>query len=247
MKPAVACLTVFLTARALAAADFSYSNKFDNVSAEVWLPGDALVVRGLIVHAANFKLKLDDRWAAFGRSVGFGHVALNMDNVRSAGNRGPRLRAALDKALKECAEQTGRKALLQVPFVGTGHSAGGLVTPTLLATPERVLTLTIDCGWVSAPRKFKPADKSMPMLFTLGAIPDDFKMLPGIASNFVPARTGKLDHDRIGMAGHSFGAATSLLIGGTTTTASGTEKSLAAPASQIPVAGSAAPRVTCEA
>jgi hypothetical protein len=121
--------------------------------------------------------------------VGFGSiVALNMDNVRSAGNRGPRLRAALDKALKECAEQTRRKELLQVPFAGTGHSAGGLVTPTLLATPERVLTLTIDCGWVSDPRKFKPADKSVPMLFTLGAIPDDFKMLPGIASNFVPAR-----------------------------------------------------------
>ena len=170
------------------AADFLYSNKFDNVVAEVWIPGDAPVVRGMIVHAANYALKPGDRWAEFGRSIGFGHVALNLDNVRSAGNRGPRLRAALDKALKECAEQTGRRELLQVPFAGTGHSAGGLVTPTLLATPERVLTLTIDCGWVSDPKKFKPADKAVPMLFTLGAVPDAFKMLPGIESNFVPAR-----------------------------------------------------------
>jgi len=43
------------------AADFLYSNKFDNVAAEVWLPGDAPVVRGMIVHAANYKLKADDR------------------------------------------------------------------------------------------------------------------------------------------------------------------------------------------
>jgi hypothetical protein len=198
----------------LAAADFNYSNKFDNVVAEVWLPGDAPVVRGMIVHAANYKLKPDDRWAAFGRSVGFGHVALNMDNVRGAGNRGPRLRAALDKALKECAEQTGRKELLNVPFVGTGHSAGGLVTPTLLATPERVLTLTIDCGWVSDPKKFKPVDKSVPQLFTLGSIPDDFNMLPGIESNFVPARVESwpwalgLQHG----CAHDFGNAATLQI-----------------------------------
>ena len=170
------------------AADFLYSNKFETVAAEVWLPGDAPVVRGMIVHAANYKLKADDRWAEFGRSLGFGHIALNMDNVRSAGNRGPRLRAAMDKALKECAEQTGRTELLNVPLAGTGHSAGGLVTPTLLATPGRVLTLTIDCGWVSDPKKLKPADKPVPQLFTLGAIPDAFNMLPGIENNFVPAR-----------------------------------------------------------
>lgn len=111
-----------------------------------------------------------------------------MDNVRAAGNRGPRLRAALDRALTACAEQTGRRGLLNAPLAGTGHSAGGLVTPTLLATPERVITLTIDCGWVSDPRKLKSADKRVPMLFTLGAVPDAFKMLPGIESNFVPAR-----------------------------------------------------------
>jgi len=172
----------------LRAADFFYSNKFDNVVAEVFVPGDTPVVRGMIVHAANYALKPGDRWAEFGRPIGFGHVALNMDNVRSAGNRGPRLRAALDKALKECAERTGHKELLNVPLAGTGHSAGGLVTPTLLATPERVITLTIDCGWVSDPKKFKPADRLVPQLFTLGAIPDAFKMLPGVESNFVPAR-----------------------------------------------------------
>jgi hypothetical protein len=212
-------LTIFLlffgsAAGPLRAADFLYSNKFDNVVAEVFVPGDTPVVRGMIVHAANYALKPGDRWAEFGRSIGFGHVALNMDNVRSAGNRGPRLRAALDKALKECAEQTGRPELLHVPFVGTGHSAGGLVTPTLLATPERVITLTIDCGWVSDPKKLKPADKSVPQLFTLGAIPDDFKMLPGIESNFVPARAEGLPW-ALGLqhgCAHDFGNAAVLQI-----------------------------------
>jgi len=176
----------------LFAEDFIYSNKFDNVVAEVWIPDSVPVVRGMIVHAANYKLKADDRWAEFGRSIGFGHIALNMDNVRSAGNRVPRLRAAMDKALMECAKQTGRRELINVPFVGTGHSAGGLVAPTLLTTPERVITLTIDCGWVSDPKKLKPADKLVPQLFTLGAIPDAFNMLPGIENNFVPARADAL-------------------------------------------------------
>lgn len=188
VKLAIACLAVYLTVHAFGAADFIYSNKFDNVSAEVWLPGDAPVVRGMIVHAANYQLNPDDRWAEFGRSIGFGHVTWNMDNVHSAGNRGPRLRAALDKVLRECAEKTGRQELLYVPFVGTGHSAGGLVTPTLLTTLERVITLTIDCGWVSDHTKFKPEVKQVPQLFTLGAIPDDYKMLPGIESRFVPTR-----------------------------------------------------------
>jgi hypothetical protein len=63
----VRSLTVaaLLAARVFAATDFIYSNKFDNVSAEVWLPDDAPVVRGVIVHAANYKLKPDDRWAEF--------------------------------------------------------------------------------------------------------------------------------------------------------------------------------------
>jgi predicted dienelactone hydrolase len=45
----------------------------------------------------------------------------------------------------------------------------------------------------------------------------------------VPALAGKIDCERIGMAGHSFGAATSLLIAGATTSATGTKKSYADP------------------
>jgi predicted dienelactone hydrolase len=45
----------------------------------------------------------------------------------------------------------------------------------------------------------------------------------------VPALAGRIDRERIGMAGHSFGAATSLLIAGAPTSASGVEKSLADP------------------
>jgi predicted dienelactone hydrolase len=45
----------------------------------------------------------------------------------------------------------------------------------------------------------------------------------------VPALAGKIDRERIGMAGHSFGAATSLLIAGATTSATGAAKSHADP------------------
>ncbi len=177
-----------LTPACLTANDLVLSNKFGEVTAEIFIPGDVPVLRGLYVHAANYMLKPDDRWAEAGRAIGFGHIALDID--RKANNRPTKLRKALDAALLEFATKSGHKELPNLPLAGTGHSAGGWVTQIILRTPERAITAAIDCAWVVDSTRLNPTDKSVPMLFTLGTIPDDFKMLPDITNKFLPARAG---------------------------------------------------------
>lgn len=162
------------------------STKVGEVESQLFIPDGVKVLRGLYVHAAHYKLNPKDRWAESGRSIGFGHLALNID-LKST-NRPAKLRKALDESLKEFAEKTGHKELLHVPLAGAGHSAGGMVSAILLKSPERTLTLCLDCAWIADPTKLKPEDKSVPTLFTLGAIPDAFEMLPGIEKHFEPAR-----------------------------------------------------------
>jgi len=164
--------------------------KIGPVDVGLFIPADTKPLRGLYVHAAHYRIKADDRWAEASRAIGFGHIALNI-NLK-LNNRPKKLRKGLDDALKEFAAKTGRSELSHLPMIGVGHSAGGMVVPVLLASPERAITTCVSCGWITDPKKLKPADKSVPMLFTLGAIPDAFKMLPGIESRFIPARSDGL-------------------------------------------------------
>ena len=95
-------------------ADLVLSNKFGEVTAEIFLPGDVPVLRGLYVHAANYKLKPDDRWAEAGHVIGFGHVSIDID--RKANNRPAKLRKALDEALNEFVSKSGHKELPNLPL-----------------------------------------------------------------------------------------------------------------------------------
>ena len=166
--------------------DTILTTKVGPVDVGLFIPADARPLRGLYVHAAHYRIKSTDRWAEASRAIGFGHIALNID--LKLNNRPKKLRKGLDDALKEFAAKTGRPELPHLPMIGIGHSAGGMVVPVLLASPERAITTCVSCGWITDPKKLKPSEKSMPMLFTLGAIPDAFKMLPGIEERFVPAR-----------------------------------------------------------
>lgn len=71
---------VLLRPAGQAAEDLVLSNKFGEVTAAIFIPGEVPALRGLYVHAANDTLKADDRWAEAGRAIGFGHLALDIDN-----------------------------------------------------------------------------------------------------------------------------------------------------------------------
>lgn len=213
MTPAL--LLPMLLAAAPTGDDLVFHTTVDGVHVHLFVPAEVKVLRGLYVHAANTKFKTGDRWSEAGRAIGFGHLVLDMADVRKQGNRPVRLRKALDEGLREFAGKSGRKELVHLPMIGVGHSAGGLVSPVLLKTPERTAALCVDCGWITATAKLNAAtDKSVPFLFTLGAIPDAFKMLPGIEANYLPARKDGWPWG-LGLqwgCAHDFGNAATLMI-----------------------------------
>lgn len=184
----VGSICALLMGHAALAADQVLTTTIDGVVTEIFIPGEAKVLRGIFVHAANYKLKDSDRWAELCHQLQFAHVAMNIANVQKATNRGARLTKALTLGLKEFAEKSQHPELVNLPLAGTGHSAGGLVTGVLLQHPEKTLTNCIDCGWVMDPSKYTDEANRVPALFTIGAIPDAFKMLPSIEANFEPAR-----------------------------------------------------------
>jgi len=182
-------LTALTAAPAMlaAAADTVLNTKVGPVNVALLIPAETSgPLRGLYVHAAHYTLRTHDRWAESARSISFGHVGLNID--LKLNNRPKKLRKGLDEGLAQFAARTGRAELPHLPMIGVGHSAGGMVVPVLMRTPERTITTCVSCGWITDPAKLPENALHVPMLFTLGAIPDAFKMLPTIGTRYLPAR-----------------------------------------------------------
>jgi hypothetical protein len=158
----------------------------DGIKFELYIPEGVKVVRGVLVHSTHYAMKTDDRWADFCKEMQFAHAATAIDLKQN--NRPLKLFNGLHAGLKEAAEKLHRPELLHAPLCGVGHSAGGMVSDVLLRTPERTLGYCVDCGWVVDSEKYPADAQAVPALFTMGAIPDGFKMLPSIDERFVPAR-----------------------------------------------------------
>ncbi len=189
-----------------------FSTTSDGVEVQMFIPATGEPIRGVLVHAANYKLKPGDRWEELGRSMHFAHVAMNMNLKRT--NRPKILRGALDAALAEFAEKSGHRELVHAPFIGTGHSAGGMVAAVLSTTPERTITYCLSCSWVVDAAKVGPEAARVPALFTIGSVPDAFKMLPAIPEKFDPARKQDAPWAVALMwgVGHDFGNSATLFI-----------------------------------
>lgn len=207
-------LTLVLLLPCVARADLVLKTQVGDVDTQIFIPDSDQPLRAIIVHAANYRLTDSDRWAELCRQMNLAHVAMNIPNVQKATSRGNKLHTALHQGLREFAEQSGRKELMQIPFAGTGHSAGGLVTGVLLRSPERTITNCVDCGWVMDSTKLTPEARQTPALFTLGAIPDAFKMLPAIEQYYEPARKAGLPWG-LGVqwgCAHDFGNSAAMMV-----------------------------------
>lgn len=187
--------TLLLLATLAASADPSSiaETHAGDVRIELFLPSEQ-PVRGILLHVShpspNPTLKSDGRWAELCREIGFAHVSISIDLKKN--DRPNKLAAGLAAGLKELAEKTKHPELVTVPFCGVGHSAGGMVNGVLLRDPSRVLTTCVDCAWILDRTKLVEGADRVPALFTLGAVPDGFKMLPAIEDQWVPARKAGL-------------------------------------------------------
>lgn len=207
-------LILVLLLPCIVGADRVLKTQVGDVDTQIFIPDSGRPLRAIVVHAANYKLSDSDRWAVLCRQMNLAHVAMNIPNVQKATNRGNKLHTALHQGLKEFAEKSGRKELVHLPFAGTGHSAGGLVTGVLLRSPERTITNCVDCGWVMDSTKLTPEARHVPALFTMGAIPDAFKMLPAIEQHYEPARKAGLPWG-LGVqwgCAHDFGNSAAMMV-----------------------------------
>jgi hypothetical protein len=180
-----------------------------NVDAHIFIPGDTKVLRGVLLHSAHYNIRADDRWAEMCRTMGWAHLALSVEGNQ----RVQRLSEGIDLALKVFADQSGHTELLNLPITCVGHSAGGQGMLALLSYPKRLLTDCISCGWISSAGKLGPCAE-VPYLCVLGAIPDDFKMLPDVEANFLPARAAGLPWGLALQWGcaHDFGNCSALFV-----------------------------------
>lgn len=152
------------------------------------LPAESRPVRGVIVHGPNMKRKPSPRWTETARELGFAHMVCSIDMKK---NRRPRrLRENVPAALSDIADHLGMPELKTAPLGTTGHSAGGMTLSALLPLEDRLLTSANDCSWIMKQERVEqfPYIAKTPLLFTIGAIPDDFKMIPAIEQQYDPTR-----------------------------------------------------------
>ena len=149
------------------------------------LPGGVGHCRGVIVHVANMKREPSARWTEIARGLGFGHLVMAIDMKQN--NRPRKLRDALDPILARVAETLGRPEIANAPVASTGHSAGGMGLSAFSPLADRFITSANDCSWAHNYEK-NPAAKDVPLLFVIGSVPDDFKMLDAIPRDYDPGR-----------------------------------------------------------
>ncbi len=149
------------------------------------LPGGVGPCRGVIVHVANMKREPSARWTEITRGLGFGHLVMSIDMKQN--NRPRKLRDALDPILARVAESLERPEIATAPVASTGHSAGGMGLGAFSPLADRFITAANDCSWAHNYEK-NPAVKDVPLLFVIGSIPDDFKMIDAIARDYDPGR-----------------------------------------------------------
>jgi hypothetical protein len=190
-RAALALLVTGMVAGSTASADRLGRVRTGPVHAALLIPDGVSYVRGLYVHV-GYGLGTNDVWAASARRLGFGHVVLNIDDLATT-RRAEKLRQGLDVALDTFAREFGRPELLRAPLLGIGHIAGSMVSRVLLSTPDRVLGVAVDGGFICDPDELDGAARAVPMLFTIRERTDGgHDMLADVERHFVPARAAGL-------------------------------------------------------
>lgn len=188
--------------------------KSQRVAFHLMVPeGSPKVLRAILLHAAHFEARDHGRWYRFCAENGLAHMTLT--EFPSGQQRPRRIGQGIEIALRQFAEDLDRPELNHVPVLTTGFSAGGMGDPALRKfLPERHLGCANSCSWMVKWQELEPGPRRIPGLFIIGAVPDNFKMLPVIDERYRPAMAEELPYTLGLMHGcaHNFGNTATLAV-----------------------------------
>jgi hypothetical protein len=178
----VICLAIAGLARA---EDAVFHTNIEKTDVNLFVPDGLKSIRGILINPADKSVGGGTVWGECCRHWGMVHMGIMLENVDKRNNRPNTLRKVIDEALKQFAVESKHPDLVNAPFLFGGMSKGGGWSAELgQGFAGRTIAFNNVCGWVGKP----DADISMPAVFVIGGIPDGFKMLDSIATQYEPAR-----------------------------------------------------------
>ncbi len=181
----LAGLLGFILCNASRAEDAILHANIERTDANLFIPGGVKVIRGVLINPADKSVGPGTVWGECCRHWGMAHLGLMLENVDKRNNRPNTLRKVIEASLKEFAEKSGHPELINAPFLFGGMSKGGGWSAELgQGYASRTIAFNNVCGWVGKP----DANLSMPAVIVIGGIPDGFKMLDAIPTQYEPAR-----------------------------------------------------------
>lgn len=178
-------ILALLSASCAAAEDMVLHTNTDRTNVNLFLPGGLKVVRGVLVNPADANVGPGSVWGESCRHWDMAHMGLMLENVDKRNNRPNTLKKVIAAAMKEFAAKTAHPELIDAPLAFGGMSKGGGWLAELgQFYAERTIAFNNVCGWAGKPDQ----DLSMPAVIVIGGIPDGFKMLDAIPTQYEPAR-----------------------------------------------------------
>ncbi len=178
-------ILALLSASCAAAEDMVLHTNIDRTDVNLFLPGGLKVVRGVLVNPADANVGPGSVWGESCRHWDMAHMGLMLENVDKRNNRPNRLKKVIAAAMKEFAAKTAHPELIDAPLAFGGMSKGGGWSAELgQFYAERTIAFNNVCGWAGKPDQ----DLSMPAVIVIGGIPDGFKMLDAIPTQYEPVR-----------------------------------------------------------
>lgn len=167
------------------AEDTVLHTNIEKTDVNLFVPDGLKIIRGVLINPADKSVGGGTVSGECCRHWGMAHMGIMLENVDKRNNRPNTLRKVIDEALKQFADESKHPELVNSPFLFGGMSKGGGWSAELgQRFADRTIAFNNVCGWVGKP----DADLSMPAVFVIGGIPDGFKMLDSIATQYEPAR-----------------------------------------------------------
>ncbi len=157
----------------------------ERTDVNLFLPAKVAVFRAISINPADKSVGPGSTWGETLRSLSAAQMGVMLENVDKRSNRAGVIAKVIEAALKQFAAESHHPELVHVSFLFGGFSKGGGWSATLgQEFGPRTIAFNNVCGWVGEPEK----DLSMGGVIIIGGIPDGFKMLDAIPTQYEPAR-----------------------------------------------------------